>query len=101
MNAKIIVALGFGMCLLSFNGNTKDNIVKLDGIKIKADSEAPQVMYIIPWKNPEGAERLYTPVTGSEVERLKPLDPYTFELEIGLHEQWKNSGKATTELVSD
>jgi hypothetical protein len=87
--------------LFSLGVQAKDNLVKLEGIKIKADSEAPQVMYIIPWQNPEGAERLYTPVTGAEVERLRPLDPYTFELEIGLHEQWKNSGKATIDLVSD
>jgi hypothetical protein len=79
----------------------KDNIIKLEGIKIKANSEAPQVMYIIPWQNPEGAERLYTPVSGTEIERLKPLDPYTFDLEIGLHKQWKNSGKTDTSLVSD
>jgi hypothetical protein len=87
--------------LLSLNIQAKETLVKLEGIKIKADSEAPQVMYIIPWQNPEGAERLYTPVTGTEVERLKPLDPYTFELEIGLHEQWKNSDKSVIDLVSD
>lgn len=89
------------LVLMSVSSHAKDKLVKLEGIKIKADSEAPQVMYIIPWQNPEGAERLYTPVTGAEVERLKPLDPYTFELEIGLHEQWKNSAKTTIDLVSD
>jgi hypothetical protein len=86
---------------ISFMAVAKDSVVKLEGIKIKANSEAPQVMYIIPWQNPEGAERLYTPVSGTEVERLKPLDPYTFDLEIGLHKQWKNSGKTDTSLVSD
>lgn len=89
------------LVLLSATTFAKDKLVKLEGIKIKADSEAPQVMYIIPWQNPEGAERLYTPVTGAEVERLRPLDPYTFELEIGLHEQWKNSDKTTIDLASD
>ena len=101
MKAIINVCLRTLIIFISLNAQAKDNIVKLEGIKIKADSEAPQVMYIIPWQNPEGAERLYTPVTGAEVERLKPLDPYTFELEIGLHEQWKNNGKSTIDLASD
>jgi hypothetical protein len=90
MKLMILLALVLTFSLVSFNSFAKDSIVRLEGIKIKADSEAPQVMYIIPWKNPEGAERLYTPVTGTEVKGLKPLDPYTFELEIGLHEQWEN-----------
>ena len=68
--------------------------VKLKGIKIKADNEAPQVMHIIPWQTPEGAERLYTPVRGVHLERLKPLDPYTFELEQTLHNQWQANKQA-------
>lgn len=96
---KVIVLLVF--FITGGQVQAKDQLIKLEGIKIKADNEAPQVMYIIPWQNPEGAERLYTPITGAEVERLKPLDPYTFELEIGLHEQWKNSDKMTIDLVSD
>ncbi len=77
----------------------KSNVVRLEGIQIKADNDAPHVMYIIPWQNPEGAERLYSPVTGADVDRLKPLDPYTFELELELHEQWINSTDNAVDLV--
>ncbi len=77
----------------------KDKVIRLDGIKIQADNEAPQVMYIIPWQSPEGAERLYSPVTGTNVDRLKPLDPYTFELELELHEQWITSADNAIDLV--
>ena len=63
-------------------------MVKLEGIKIHGDNEAPQVMYIIPWQNSKGAERLYSPVRGAQVERLRPLDPYSFNREQSLHKQW-------------
>lgn len=89
------------LTLLSISAMANDKLVKLEGIKIKADNEAPQVMYIIPWQNPKGAERLYSPVRSAKVERLKPLDPYTFELETDLHHQWKNQTKSNIDLVKD
>jgi hypothetical protein len=79
----------------------KDSTIRLQGIKIKADNEAPQVMHIIPWQNPEGAERLYSPVRGAEIERLKPMDPYSFELETSLHEQWQANKNAAIDLAKD
>lgn len=93
------------MCLIlamvSVAAFAKDKVVRLEGIKIKADSEAPQVMYVIPWLNPEGAERLYTPIRASEVERLKPLDPYTFNREINLHKDWIQGAKNNIDLAQD
>jgi hypothetical protein len=56
---------------------------------------------IIPWQNPEGAERLYSPVRGAEIERLKPMDPYSFELETSLHEQWQANKNAAIDLAKD
>lgn len=73
--------------------------VKLKGLKIQADNEAPQVMHIIPWQTPEGAERLYTPIRGVDVERLAPLDPYSFELEQQLHQQWVESNQLQADSV--
>lgn len=68
-----------------------DIVPKLKGIEIKADNEAPQVTHIIPWKNPKGAERLYSPIRGSNIQRLQPMDPYRFKMETSLHEQWQNN----------
>lgn len=90
--------LAIVLMLFSYQTLAKD-VVKLEGIKIKADNEAPQVMYVIPWQNPKGAERLYTPVTGSRLERLKPLDPYQFEREYQLHQDWQQQ-KNDIDLVA-
>jgi len=86
---KLVVC--FVMILASSLLQAKEKVVRLQGIKIKADNEAPQVMYIIPWKNPKGAERLYSPVSATNVERLKPIDPNSFKLEMTLHQQWKKN----------
>lgn len=91
----------FSLLIFTSFVSAKDKVVRLEGIKIKADNEAPQVMYIIPWQNPEGAERLYTPIRASKVERLKPLDPYTFNREIQLHNDWMNGDKNGIDLVQE
>lgn len=91
----------FALMAISTLALAKDSAIRLQGIKIKADNEAPQVMHIIPWQNPEGAERLYSPVRGAEIERLKPMDPYSFELETSLHEQWQANKSTAIDLVND
>ncbi len=95
---KIIVML-IACLIMAVSVQAKQKITRLEGIRIKADNEAPQVMYIIPWQSPKGAERLYSPISGGKVQRLKPIDPHTFELELGLHKQWKNPAKAVVDLM--
>jgi len=80
-----------GLTGLMVSTVSAEKMVKLEGIKIQGDNEAPQVMYIIPWQNSKGAERLYSPIRGAQIERLKPLDPYSFEREQSLHQQWVSS----------
>ncbi len=93
---SVLTLMTFSMLVFA-----KDSAIRLQGIKIKADNEAPQVMHIIPWQNPEGAERLYSPVRGEEIERLKPMDPYSFELETTLHEQWQVNKGVAIDLAHD
>ncbi|MFY0640964.1 MAG: hypothetical protein JXR16_07960 [Bermanella sp.] len=95
------IAITFLMLFSAVFAQAKDKTIRLEGIKIKADHEAPQVMHIIPWQNPEGAERLYSPVRGAEIERLKPMDPYSFELETTLHEQWQANKNTAIDLAHD
>lgn len=94
---KMLMAL---LCsIFSVSVLASGKAVKLKGLKIQADNEAPQVMHIIPWQTPEGAERLYTPIRGVDVERLAPLDPYSFELEQQLHQQWVESNQLQADSV--
>ena len=88
MMKKFMVLLVLSSAVLA-----DDKIVRLEGIKIQADDEAPQVMYIIPWQNPKGAERLYSPVQGKPTERIQPLDPYRFAMEQNLYKQWRTMEK--------
>jgi len=98
---KVLFVATIGLIFVTSSALAKDKVVRLEGIKIKGDNEAPQVMYVIPWLNPKGAERLYTPIRGSEVERLKPLDPYTFERELSLHEEWKAGEQSGVDLAKE
>lgn len=90
--------------LLSLSGMNlayAQKMVKLEGIKIQGDNEAPQVMYIIPWQNSKGAERLYSPVRGAQIERLRPLDPYSFNREQSLHQQWLEAEKVAVDPTAN
>ena len=90
--------------LLSLSGMNlayAQKMVKLEGIKIQGDNEAPQVMYIIPWQNSKGAERLYSPVRGAKIERLRPLDPYSFNREQSLHQQWLEAEKVAVDPTAN
>ncbi|MCP5334419.1 MAG: hypothetical protein H7A08_01870 [Oceanospirillaceae bacterium] len=42
-------------------------------------------MYIIPWQQPYGAERLYTSIEGAPLDEVRPLDPDKFRLELNLY----------------
>lgn len=69
----------------------QSQIDSFSGLIIKRDNEAPQVTHIIPWKNPKGAERLYSPIQATPVKQLLPIDPYDFAVEIKLYKQWIDS----------
>lgn len=89
---------GFLLLLLGIgSASHAGKMVKLEGIKIQGDNEAPQVMYIIPWQNSKGAERLYSPVRGAPTQRLRPLDPYSFGMEQSLHKQWVDAEKVAVD----
>lgn len=75
----------FFILLLISVSVSAEKVVRIEGIKIKADNEAPQVMYIIPWQPPYGAERLYSSIEGAPVDRVRPLDPEKFRMELNLH----------------
>ena len=97
MRYLLILMLSLSVMNLAY----AQKMVKLEGIKIQGDNEAPQVMYIIPWQNSKGAERLYSPVRGAQIERLRPLDPYSFNREQSLHQQWLEAEKVAVDPTAN
>lgn len=87
--------------MINANSYSQDAIPRLSGLEINADNDAPQVTHIIPWQNPKGAERLYSPIRGSNIQRLVPMDPYQFELEVSLYKQWQNNKKMQRDVVQN
>lgn len=73
------------LLILMSASSAAEKVVRIEGIKIKADNEAPQVMYIIPWQPPYGAERLYTSIEGAPMDEVRPMDPDKFRLELNLY----------------
>lgn len=51
----------------------KDETVQLQSTFV-GDKEQPSVSYIMPWKPPEGPEKLYRPIDAISGDVLDPLD---------------------------
>lgn len=51
---------------------------------ITASHEQPKVLYIVPWKPPQGPGDLYQPILGSVIEEqvLAPIDRDTFRRQV-------------------
>lgn len=101
MKNSIQALIVFLLMLCAVSHVSAQEMVRLDGIKIQGDNEAPQMMYIIPWQNAEGAERLYSPIRGAQIERLRPLDPYSFRREQSLHQQWLEADKVAVDPTAN
>jgi len=61
------------LCLLAPLGVVAQQSIDLESTFI-GDKEQPSVSYFIPWKPPEGPDKLYRPIQSISGNALDPLD---------------------------
>lgn len=61
------------LCLLAPLGGVAQQSIDLESTFI-GDKEQPSVSYFIPWKPPEGPDKLYRPIQSISGNALDPLD---------------------------
>lgn len=64
----------------------KLKIIQLEGTTIKANSEQPHVLYLLPWQKPQGTGRLQEEIRGFQTP-LKPVDRQVLTREVDFYQQ--------------
>lgn len=76
----------------------QDKIVTIEGTRIRGDQEAPLVLYLVPWKQPE-ARSLERPDEQIMLERpLEPLQRAEFRRLMSYHRHFQALNSKETDL---
>jgi hypothetical protein len=76
---------------VSLNAFGEDEILSLEGARIRGNQELPNVLYLIPWKPPKvySLDRPETTLSTS-TPNFKALDRGSFKRLVSYHETYKN-----------
>jgi len=79
------------------SGFAEDEILSLEGARIRGNQELPNVLYLIPWKPPKvySLEKTKNALTSRPI--FKTLDRNSFKRLLSYHQTFKN--KALNSLV--
>ena len=89
MKRLIFVALNYCLLLSSTNSFAQDEILSLEGARIRGNQELPNVLYLVPWKPPK-VYSLEEPESNLAANRpFKMLDRSSFKRLISYHEAFK------------
>lgn len=82
---------GLSFLVISFNIQAEDEILSLEGARIRGNQELPNVLYLIPWKAP----KVYRLDESDNVLSIEPqfdkLERGSFKRLISYHETFKTS----------
>jgi len=87
-NLRILV--GLMVLLTSMSGYAEDEILSLEGARIRGNQELPNVLYLIPWKPPEVHSLDQADNTLSSKRKLKMLDRSSFKRLVNYHQAFKS-----------
>ncbi|WP_404364144.1 hypothetical protein [Marinobacter sp.] len=85
--AVLSTALIFA-CLWSSAAWSQDNIMTIEGARIRGDQESPTVLYLVPWQ-PPAVESLEPTGASFMVEQsIQPLERPSFQRLVSYHERF-------------
>jgi hypothetical protein len=78
------LTLGSGLTI------AEDEVIIIEGTRIRGNQESPTILYLVPWQAPE-VVALDTPISKLGIERaLEPLERSEFKRLISYHEHFKH-----------
>ncbi len=88
--AAVVLLLGLGGHAASAEPlGGQGSYIELDPALISGDQELPRVLYILPWRQPDGAPLPPPDLPLSEDDLLRPLYPPAHRQEMNYHRQLK------------
>lgn len=99
LRAVVLVAMIAGPPSVAM---AQDEVITLEGARIRGNQEAPLVLYLVPWKPPE-AKSLDRPDEDLMLARpVKPLERAEFQRLMGYHRHFQAlNGQPAGEEVAD
>jgi len=76
--------------LMSINCFAEEEILSLEGARIRGNQELPNVLYLIPWKPPKVYSLDKTKNTLTSSSKFKTLDRSSFKRLVNYHQAFKN-----------
>ena len=75
---------------MSINCFAEEEILSLEGARIRGNQELPNVLYLIPWKPPKVYSLDKTKNTLASSPKFKTLDRSSFKRLVNYHQTFKN-----------
>ena len=90
--ANTVVTALIYCCGLSISGTqAEDDVIIIEGTRIRGNQESPTILYLVPWQAPE-VIALDAPAASLAIERpLKPLERSEFKRLISYHQHFKRA----------
>ena len=92
------------LLLLSGTGFTAENpadmprgVVRLDETVISGNQELPKVLYILPWRDPNGLPEIDLNAQHSEMDVFRPLYPPAYRRELRHFESLEAAGAVSVQ----
>lgn len=87
----INAALFICFCLSFTSVQAEDEVITIEGTRIRGNQESPTILYLVPWQAPE-VVALDAPAASLAIERpLKPLERSEFKRLIRYHQHFKRA----------
>ncbi len=95
----LLIPLLLPLMLISTEAlSADDDVVRLQGMTIRGNSENPNVLYINAWQPPPGTGRLYEPVTSFNRHWFRPLTRDSLKREIRYGKRYNEKEDHVTRL---
>lgn len=77
------------ICLLGAGSSIAEEVLTIEGTRIRGNQELPTILYLIPWKEPE-LRQLEAPEQSLAVKQtLEPLEREDFRRLVEYHQHFK------------
>ena len=101
MRSAMLITTLIAMLLSSFYSQAEEEILTIEGARIRGNQELPTILYLIPWQTPE-LQSLDVPQHSFAIQRpLEPLERAQFQRMMSYHQYFKAGQKIPQNIESE
>ena len=74
----------------ALSSNEATQLIEM-GTTVSGNQEQPRVLYIVPWRSPDGPDTLYQDFSSRMDNLLEPVERESFQRELDLRQRFQHS----------